>query len=57
MFKLYQATQKRMNDGLVEALNSRIIFLVSFAASEVFILTFILVVWLIRLKAKNLALA
>ena len=46
MFKLYQATQARMNDGLVQTLNTRIAFLTKIVIIQVVILLASLGVWL-----------
>ena len=50
MFKLYQATQARMNDGLVKTLNSRIDFLLILFALEISILLASLSAWLLEEK-------
>ena len=53
MFRLYQATQARMNDGLVKSLDNRVFLLIEFACCEILLLSLILIVWLVRAKHLN----
>ena len=53
MFKLYQATQARMNDGLVETLNNRIKFLGLLVGLQIGILLMSLRIWLWKVKKYN----